>query len=140
LHAAAPETWIEVSREDARAYGLAEGDRARVESARGYVEAAVRISGIRPGVLFTPFHYGAWDHAEDPTHTQGRAGNELTPFGWDPVSKQPPFKVSAVSLTRTGNGDGPAPAPTTGGSAPADPDSVPATVGGPRAHAASRMP
>jgi anaerobic selenocysteine-containing dehydrogenase len=139
LHAAAPETWIEVSAEDARAYGLAEGDIARVESARGYVEAAVRISGIRPGVLFTPFHYGAWDHPEEPTHTQGRAGNELTPFGWDPVSKQPPFKVSAVSLTRVGVGDGPAPAPTTGGSAPADPDSVQPTVGGAGAHASSRM-
>ncbi|MCP9978834.1 molybdopterin dinucleotide binding domain-containing protein [Actinomadura madurae] len=34
-------------------------------SPRGVVHAKVRITGIRPGVLFLPFHYGYWDQAGD---------------------------------------------------------------------------
>jgi Molydopterin dinucleotide binding domain len=64
----------------------------------------VRISGIRDGVLFVPFHYGYWDAKDDQPH---RAANELTITGWDPVSKQPIFKVAAVLVTRVaGSGGG----------------------------------
>jgi anaerobic selenocysteine-containing dehydrogenase len=42
----------------AAAAGIAEGDRVRIESARGAVEAPARINGIRPGAAFLPFHYG----------------------------------------------------------------------------------
>ena len=52
-----------------RPLGIAEGDRVRVRSPRGAIEAPARIAGIRPGVVFVPFHYGYWDDDDD-----GRAG------------------------------------------------------------------
>jgi hypothetical protein len=49
-------------------------------------------------VVFVPFHYGYWDRgAPAPDGGAPRAANELTITAWDPVSKQPLFKVAAVS-------------------------------------------
>jgi len=95
LRDAAPEPWVELSGQDAAALGVAEGDRVRVESVRGTVEAPVRIGQGRAGVVFLPFHYGYWD-----TDATGhdRAANELTATTWDPVSKQPLFKLAAVRV------------------------------------------
>ena len=92
LDAAAPDVWVELSSADAEGLGVAEGDRVRIRSRRGVVEAPARIGGTRPGVLFVPFHYGYWDGGE------ARAANELTLTTWDPVSKQPAFKVAAVRV------------------------------------------
>ena len=119
LQAAAPEVWVEMSADDAGAYGIAEGDLAEVETPRGSVRAQVRISGIRSGVLFLPFHYGYWDTDgghEPPGY--GRAANELTITEWDAASKQPIFKTAAARLTRVAAGDGPSSAPTNTASAP----------------------
>ena len=130
LQAAAPEVWVELSARDARALDLDEGDLAQVTTPRGSVQAHVRVSGIRDGVVFLPFHYGYWDRAggHEPDG-EGRAANELTLTDWDPASKQPLFKTAAcaVSLVRRGTG-APAPAPTTTASAPVA-DDVPPTVG-----------
>jgi anaerobic selenocysteine-containing dehydrogenase len=100
LQAAAPQVWVELSIKDADAHGISEGDLVEVSSARGAIRGAARISGIRDGVLFVPFHYGYWD-AADPDH-HDRAANELTVTDWDPVSKQPIFKTAAVGLRRVG--------------------------------------
>ena len=64
LQAAAPDVWVELSPSDAAALG----HRARATScasrrARGAIEVPARISGIREGVVFVPFHYGYWDRA-----------------------------------------------------------------------------
>lgn len=68
----------------------------QVSTPRGSVRAPVRISEIRDGVLFVPFHYGYFD-ADGPTRAgHHRAGNELTITDWDPVSKQPIFKTAAA--------------------------------------------
>jgi len=141
LQSAAPEAWVELSAADAAERGIAEGDRVRVESARGAIEVPARISGIRPGVAFAPFHYGYWDlPGGDAPAGAGRAANELTLSAWDPVSKQPLYKVAAVSVTRLGPGDGPSSAPTTGGAAPVDAAAgVPVTVGGSAAMANSHI-
>jgi ferredoxin-nitrate reductase len=99
---------------------IAEGDLVRVESARGRLEAKARLSGIREGVVFAPFHYGYWDEAES-SEPDGhpRAANELTISAWDPVSKQPLFKVAAVRVEKLADGDGtPAPAPRNTASEP----------------------
>jgi anaerobic selenocysteine-containing dehydrogenase len=101
LEAAAPEVWAELSEHDARAVGVGEGERVRIESPRGSIEAPVRITGIREGVVFVPFHYGYWDReGAGPGEGPGRAANELTITSWDPVSKQPLFKVGAVRVTK----------------------------------------
>jgi anaerobic selenocysteine-containing dehydrogenase len=121
LQAAAPQVWVEMSEADARSRDLAEGDLVEVTSARGRVRARLRISGIRDGVLFLPFHYGYWDMpgGSAPGERDGRAANELTMTDWDPVSKQPLFKTAAAQLRLMERGDGtPSPAPTTTGSRP----------------------
>jgi hypothetical protein len=52
------------------------------------VRAPARITGIRDGVVFTPFHYR--DHAAD----------ELTPTVIDPCPKRPIHKTSAGRIER----------------------------------------
>ncbi|MFL6646866.1 MAG: molybdopterin oxidoreductase family protein [Sulfurifustaceae bacterium] len=112
LQAAAPEVWVELSASDARALDVQEGDWVRVSSPRGAVEAQARISSIREGVIFIPFHYGYWDNEPgDEPNARARAANELTITAWDPVSKQPIFKTAAVKVERLGDAAGPAPAP-----------------------------
>ncbi|MFC8043358.1 molybdopterin oxidoreductase family protein [Nocardia sp. NPDC057353] len=132
LQAAAPQVWVEMAAADARREGFAEGDSLAVLTPRGRVVARLRISGIRPGVVFLPFHYGYWDTpgGHEPGDGNGRAANELTLTDWDPASKQPLFKTGAARLERVAAGDGsPALAPTTTASRPVRPG-VPDTVGG----------
>ncbi|WP_027862308.1 molybdopterin oxidoreductase family protein [Marmoricola sp. URHB0036] len=129
LQAAAADVWVECSVADAAAHGWSEGDLLRVSTPRGQVTARVRVSGIRDGVLFLPFHYGYWDTAPGNGSGDNRAANELTLTDWDPASKQPIFKTAAAAATRLRPSDGSvAPAPSTTASRPAH-GSVPATRG-----------
>lgn len=142
LRRAVPDAWVELSVGDAARLGIGEGDVVRVESPRGAMQAPARIGRGRDGVVFAPFHFGYWDQpGTDGASPDGlpRAANELTITQWDPVSKQPLLKVAAVRVTRVAAADGPAPAPTTTASAPADPTTVPATVGGPDAQASEQV-
>jgi anaerobic selenocysteine-containing dehydrogenase len=102
LNAAAPEPWVEINPQDAEALGIATGDLARIDSARGSIQVVARVSDIRPGTAFVPFHYGYWDIGDTagPGDMFPRAANELTLTAWDPVSKQPLYKVAAVSITK----------------------------------------
>ncbi len=131
LQAAAPDVWVEMSAADAEVLGAGEGDLLQVSTPRGSVQARLRVSGIRDGVLFLPFHYGYWDTPDgDRPGSAGRAANELTLTDWDPVSKQPIFKTAAAAVRVIAAGEGQAsPAPTTTGSAPAA-GSPPPTRGG----------
>ncbi len=128
---------MEVSAVDAAQLGLDEGDLVEVTTPRGSVRGRLRVTGIRQGLLFIPFHHGYWDtkagHGPN-GDTSGRAANEWTITDWDPASKQPLFKTAAAALRLVERGRGtPAPAPTTTASAPVHADAVPATVGGPSA-------
>jgi anaerobic selenocysteine-containing dehydrogenase len=123
LDAAAPEMWVELAPADAARSGIGEGDIVRVESPRGHVVAPARITAIREGVVFAPFHYGYWDHAGQGGSGPGpgdapTAANELTMTDWDPVSKQPVFKGAAVRVRKLANARGPSRAPTKTASAP----------------------
>jgi anaerobic selenocysteine-containing dehydrogenase len=136
LNAAAPEVWVELSPGEAERQDLTEGDLAEVTSPRGALQARVRVTEMRDGVLFVPFHYGYWDAAEGAAPR--RAANEATVTDWDPVSKQPMFKTCAAAIRLLERSNGvPAPAPTTTASAPAAGAAVPATIGGPAAHSTS---
>jgi ferredoxin-nitrate reductase len=118
LNEAAPEVWVELSPEDAAGLDVSEGDVVRVESPRGAVEGRARLTGVRPGVVFVPFHFGSRGSAEVADGHE-RAANELTIVAWDPVSKQPLLKSAAVRVTRVAlSGGVPAPAPTTTASEP----------------------
>jgi anaerobic selenocysteine-containing dehydrogenase len=99
LQKASPEVWIEASPADAQRAGLTDGQLAEVSSRRGRLVGRLRIAPIKPGIVFIPFHYGYWDQpAGSQPDGRARAANELTITGWDPVSKQPFFKVGAVRL------------------------------------------
>jgi ferredoxin-nitrate reductase len=103
LRDAAPDVWVELNPADARQAGIREGDLVEVSSPRGSVRARSRLSGIQPGIVFVPFHYGYWD-AADVAKPDGhhRAANELTVTTWDPVSKQPLYKRTAVRIRPLG--------------------------------------
>ena len=99
LNAAAPDAYVQLSKQDAAAYDISEGDWIEVESRRGKVVQPAKIGDIIPGHLFIPFHYGNWDGND-----RARAANELTITEWDAVSKQPHFKYAAVKIKKAGEG------------------------------------
>jgi predicted molibdopterin-dependent oxidoreductase YjgC len=133
---------VELAATDAATLGVREGDLVRVESRRGSIDVPARITGIRHGVVFSPFHYGYFD---DPNGSgpngSAHAANELTLTEWDPVSKQPYFKAGAVRVVKLANAGGvPSPAPMIGGAAPLiAPNSVAPTSGGRTAEAVSTI-
>ena len=141
LHRAAPDAWAELSRTDAERMGIREGDLVRVTSRRGEIVVQARVGDVREGTVFAPFHYGYWDEdaAAPGDGVRPRAANELTRTEWDPVSKQPLFKVAAVRVEKVADATGPAPAPTTTASRPADPGAAPPTVGGSEAEVSETL-
>jgi anaerobic selenocysteine-containing dehydrogenase len=88
LERLAPEAWVEVNPADAARLGLASGQRVRLASRRGVVEdVVVRVTAIvREGEVFMPFHYDE------------RCVNRLTVDEFDPISREPNYKQSAVRL------------------------------------------
>jgi ferredoxin-nitrate reductase len=78
---------------------ITEGEMVEVESRRGKLVEPAKIGGIQTGLVFIPFHYGYWDEPG-----RARAANELTLSEWDPISKQPHFKYSAVKIRKAGQG------------------------------------
>ena len=89
LDAIAPEAFVAIHPEDAEALGLEEGDRAELESRRGKIRLAVKLTSreIR-GAVFVPFHF------------REAAANLLTLDELDPDGKIPEFKFCAVRVTR----------------------------------------
>jgi predicted molibdopterin-dependent oxidoreductase YjgC len=119
LQEAAPGVWVEISPADADELGIAEGDLVAVDTPRGSIEAPARVSGVRDGVIFVPFHYGYWDEDAAGPNGRPRAANELTMTVWDPVSKQPLYKTAAARIRKLADAEAPSPAPAVAASAPA---------------------
>jgi formate dehydrogenase major subunit len=81
---------LELSPEDARRYGVEEGERVSVRSRRGAVVAPVRIdAGLRPGLAFMTLHF--------PDEV---ATNQLTIDATDPKSGTAEFKATAIRIER----------------------------------------
>lgn len=79
---------LDMSPQDARSYGLGEGDRARVSSRRGSVVVPIHIdAGLRAGLVFTTLHFN--DEV---------ATNLLTIDATDPQSGTAEFKACAVRV------------------------------------------
>ena len=96
------EETLDISPEDAERLGVSEGERVRIASRRGEVEAPVRLAlGLRPGLLFMTLHFP--DQVDI---------NNLTIDAWDPKSGTAEFKATAVQVEKlaaaavaTGNED-----------------------------------
>ncbi len=86
----APEGWVEVNPADAARLKVLAGDRVRLVSRRGIVAGVpVRVTAtIREGEVFMPFHYDEL------------CVNRLTVDEFDPVSREPNYKQSAVHIER----------------------------------------
>ena len=81
---------LDLSPEDMARYGLADGDRVRVISRRGQVEAPVRTDeGLRPGLAFMTMHF------QDDVAT-----NLLTIDATDPKSGTAEFKATAIRIEK----------------------------------------
>ena len=79
---------IEVSPEDASRLGLSEGQRVRIRSRRGSVEAPVHIDeALRPGLTFMTFHF-----------PDDVATNMLTNDTTDPLAGTAEFKATAIVI------------------------------------------
>ena len=84
-----PHGRVEINPEDARRYGISEGDLVRVTTRRGAIEVKASVSGRSPeGEVFLPFHFAE------------AYANRLTSSTFDPVSKTPGFKKSAARIER----------------------------------------
>lgn len=89
LDAIAPEAFVAIHPEDAAALGVADGDRVSIESRRGRIELAAKLTDREnPGSVFVPFHF------------REAAANLLTLDELDPDGKIPEFKFCAVRVTR----------------------------------------
>ncbi len=85
---------IDLHPADAAGLGVAEGERVRVVSRRGAVEAPVRLDpGLRPGLAFMTLHF------PDDVPT-----NRLTIDAYDPKSGTAEFKATAIRVERMGAG------------------------------------
>ncbi len=86
LHKLYPsECYVEVSKIDAARLGIEPNDKVLVVSKRGSVEAtAFVVNTVQAGQLFMPLHYAKT--------------NQLTHASFDPYSRQPSYKASAVNI------------------------------------------
>ncbi|MDO8794220.1 MAG: nitrate reductase [Vicinamibacterales bacterium] len=87
-----PRAWVEMNPRDARRCRLESQDRVDVVSRRGRVHAIeLRLTEtVAPGQIFVPFHFAEWNV------------NAVTQSEFDPISREPNYKQSAVRVERTG--------------------------------------
>jgi anaerobic selenocysteine-containing dehydrogenase len=80
---------VEINPEDAFHKELEDGNRVRITSRRGAIEAEAWVTDrVPPGMVFANFHF-----PESPA-------NALTLAALDPVAKIPEYKVCAVRLEK----------------------------------------
>jgi formate dehydrogenase alpha subunit len=81
--------YVEIHPEDAANLLVNDGDRVKLATRRGEIEAPARISNkVKPGLLFVPFHF-----AEN-------SANVLTNSAFDPAAKIPEYKVCAAKIEK----------------------------------------
>ncbi len=103
-----PEMYVEIHPEDARDLGIKDGDKVRIVTRRGSVEARAQVgthSLIKParnnvprGYMFGPWNLSVADSAV-PEKNKWLA-NRVTNRVWDPVSGQVDFKKSAARIEK----------------------------------------
>lgn len=83
------ELMLDLNPEDAKALGIRDGETVRVTSKRGALSVAVRLTHcLKSGEVYLPMH--------DPRV------NQLTHASFDPHSRQPSYKHSAVRVDKIG--------------------------------------
>ena len=87
-----PTAWLEMNPRDARSLKLKISDRVDVVSQRGTIRnLELRITEtVAPGQVFVPFHWARFN------------ANQVTLSAFDPISREPNYKQSAVRIERAG--------------------------------------
>ncbi|MCA9250803.1 MAG: molybdopterin-dependent oxidoreductase [Phycisphaerales bacterium] len=103
-----PEQYVELNLDDAKRYGLRDGDRVRLVTRRGSFEARVSVgqmsmirparTEVPPGYLFSPWNLSVADSA-DPRKNKWLV-NATSHRAWDPVSGQCDYKKSAARIEK----------------------------------------
>ncbi|MCH8096814.1 MAG: molybdopterin-dependent oxidoreductase [Proteobacteria bacterium] len=103
-----PEMYVEMHTEDAKDLGIKDGDKVRVVTRRGSLEARAQVgtnslvkparNGVPRGFMFGPWNLSVADSA-DPKKNKWLA-NGVTSRVWDPVSGQVDFKKSACRIEK----------------------------------------
>jgi anaerobic selenocysteine-containing dehydrogenase len=103
-----PEMYVEMHEEDARDLGIKDGEKVRVVSRRGSLEARAQVglnSLVKParnsvprGYMFGPWNLSVADSA-DPKKNKWLA-NGISSRIWDPVSGQVDFKKLACRIEK----------------------------------------
>jgi assimilatory nitrate reductase catalytic subunit len=90
LERLSPTAWLELNPRDARTLRLKPSDRVDVVSRRGRIRnLELRITEtVAPGQVFVPFHWAQFN------------ANQATQSAFDPISREPNFKQSAVRVER----------------------------------------
>jgi formate dehydrogenase alpha subunit len=89
LNERCPECLVEINGEDAERLEIEDGEKVRVVSRRGRVEAKAAVGDTTDtGTVFMPFHFAE------------AAVNKLTIAALDPVAKIPEYKVCAVKVEK----------------------------------------
>ncbi len=103
-----PEMYLEMHPDDAKDLGIKDGDKLRVHTRRGSLEARAQVgtnslvkpsrNGVPRGYMFGPWNLSVADSA-DPKKNKWLA-NGTTSRVWDPVSGQVDFKKSACRIEK----------------------------------------
>jgi NADPH-dependent sulfite reductase flavoprotein alpha-component len=89
-----PGPFVEIHPDDAAGLQISDGDSVEIASRRGRaVLPAVVTDRVRPGNCFAPFHW-------NDVFGEYLSINAVTNDAVDPLSHQPEFKASAVTLTK----------------------------------------
>ena len=91
LERLSPNAWLEMNPRDGRALGCKPSDRVDVVSRRGRIRnLELRLTEtVGAGQVFVPFH---WAEAN---------ANQATQSAYDPISREPNYKQSAVRVERS---------------------------------------
>lgn len=84
-----PGSYVEINPAAARQLKIADGDRVKVSTRRGTIQATAKVTGkLKESVIFMPFHF-----ADGPA-------NALTNPVLDPIAKIPEFKSCAAKVEK----------------------------------------
>lgn len=89
LKRSAPSAYVEINPRDAAKLGVKSKDKVRITSRRGTIVLEAKVMDVpRDGLVFVPMHY------------PDKMINSLTNDAFDPLSKQPEYKICAVKLAK----------------------------------------
>ncbi|MDP2751336.1 MAG: molybdopterin-dependent oxidoreductase [Rhodocyclaceae bacterium] len=92
LYAHEPKPFLQINSDDLQRRGWQEGQLMRVKSRRGEIVLPLAASEeVRPGQVFFPIHWGRCSLSHEGV-------NALTLPAFDPISKQPELKHTAIRL------------------------------------------